>query len=235
MRGLVLERFDMVVDGHRQHLCLVRDVAADHQDHAELTHRVRKAEDSRGHETRSGERQHHCEEGIPRIGTQRRCRLQRLLADGFEGLLQRLHDERHRVDHRSDDEASEGEGQWLQPTRRQQAAEDSIRPHQHQQVEAENRWRQHQRQRDQGADHSFRPVPRARQPPGQRRAEQEQHSGGRPGQLERQPDRREVDRVQHDSRTTAMSRCGRESGAVVTTRWASAAAPVMLTVRNRRT
>jgi hypothetical protein len=117
MGGVVLERFDVVVDGHRQHLCLARDVAADHQDHAELAHRMGKAEDARGHESRPGKRHDHGEEGIPGTGTQRRGSFQRLLADGLEGLLQRLHDEGHRVDHRGDDEASEGEGQGLQPAR----------------------------------------------------------------------------------------------------------------------
>ena len=49
-------RLDEIVDGNRQHLGLARYVAADHQDDAELSYRMSKAEHGARHETRTRER-----------------------------------------------------------------------------------------------------------------------------------------------------------------------------------
>ena len=97
------------------------------------------------------------EEGIQRRGAQGRGDFQRPLADGLEGVLERLHDEGHRVEHRGDHQAPEGEGQQADAGPLGELPDRAVRPHQHQQIEAEHRRRQHQRQRHHRADRALPP------------------------------------------------------------------------------
>ena len=53
----VFHRFDMIVDGDREHARLAGDVAAQHQHHAELADRVRESKDDRSEKTGSRQRQ----------------------------------------------------------------------------------------------------------------------------------------------------------------------------------
>ena len=69
-----------------------------------------KAENSGSDKARFGQRQNHGEKGIPWIGTQSRRDFQRTDADSLERLLQGLHDKRHGIKDRGDDQTSEGEG-----------------------------------------------------------------------------------------------------------------------------
>ena len=65
VRGGELHRLDMVVDRHRQHARLARDVAADHQHHAELADGVREAQHRGGHQPGPRQRQRDAEEAVP--------------------------------------------------------------------------------------------------------------------------------------------------------------------------
>jgi hypothetical protein len=109
------------------------------------------------------------------------------LGDGLESLLQRLHHERQRADHRRHHQPAEGEGQPpdTQPLRK--LPHRTGRTHQQQQVKAHHRGRQHQRHGHQRQPQRLEARARARQRPGQRRADeqQDQRTGG--GQLGRQP------------------------------------------------
>lgn len=89
----VFERFDVVVDLYRNHPRLFRNVAADHQHDAEFAHCMGKAEDGAGQEAGPGERHRHRPEAVPRAGAQGGGHFQRPVADGFEGVLDGLHDE----------------------------------------------------------------------------------------------------------------------------------------------
>ena len=76
----VFQRLDVVVDLHRHHPRLPRDVAADHQHHAELADGVGEAEDGGGQEARARQRHDHAEEGVERRGAQGGRHFQRALA-----------------------------------------------------------------------------------------------------------------------------------------------------------
>ena len=198
VRPAVVERLHVVVERDREHLGLARDIAADHQHHAELAHGVREAEHHGGDESRAGERHHHREESIPRRRRAAWLRLHRPLADALERGLQRLHHEGQRVDHRANHEAGEGEGQQAEGLG--ERSEWASRSHQHEQVEAEHRGRQHERQRHQRADRRFHPGASAREPPGDRRTDDEkEHGGGRRSELYREPHRGDV--VTHSRRS----------------------------------
>src|SRR3546814_1055775 len=90
----VLQRLDMLVDGDRDDPGPARDVAAHHQDDAELAQRMGEAEHDRGEVAPERERRGDGEEGIERRGAQRRGGLERAAADRLERALQRLDDER---------------------------------------------------------------------------------------------------------------------------------------------
>ena len=90
----VFEGFNVVVDLHRDDAGPARDVAADHQNDAELTDRMGKAEDRTAQKSGSVQRHGHAPEGSPRAGAQRRGDFQRAFADGLEGILDGLYDKR---------------------------------------------------------------------------------------------------------------------------------------------
>jgi hypothetical protein len=135
---------------------------------------VGEAEDGGGDEARPRQRQRDVEEAVPGPGAQRGGDLERAAADGLEGVGERLHDEGQRVDHRADHQAGEGERQQAEAERLGEPPERPVRPHRHQQVEADHGRRQHQRQRHHRADHALPARARARQPPRDRRADDEQ-------------------------------------------------------------
>ncbi len=93
------------------------------------------------------------------------------------------------------------------PSALRQLPDRPVRPHGDQQVEAEHGRRQDQRQRDDGADDALEARARARQPPGDRRADDEQENGHHAGQLEGQPDGGEVGAFH----AVSVVRTGRES------------------------
>jgi hypothetical protein len=76
--------------------------------------------------------------------------------------------------------------------RRAERAQGPARAERQQQVEAQHRRRQHERQRDGGLDHALPARARARQPPGEGRADDEQHGRRDRGQREGESQRREV-------------------------------------------
>ena len=186
----------MVEDLHRDHACLVGDVAANHQHHAEFAHGVGETEDAGGDEAWAGQRQHYVDEGVPRAGAQRGGYFQRALANGAEGILQWLDNERHGVDHRADHQAGEAEHHAAQAQRLGRLAQPAMRAEGDQQVETDHRGRQHQRQGHYRAYRPAQPRARARQPPGDGRADDQQDQGGQAGQFHGQPDGTQVTGVQ---------------------------------------
>ena len=165
-----------------------------------------KAEDGGGDEARPRQRQHHVEEGIQGTGSEGRRRFQRARTDGLEGVLQRLHHEGQRIAQRTHHQPGEGEGQPPQPQRLRQLPYPALRPHGQQQVEADHRGRQHQRQGHQGADRPLEPGAGARQPPGEGRTQHQEQQGGHAGQFQGQADRRPVRRAQAHGVTAGSRR-----------------------------
>jgi len=178
----------MVVDLHRSHAGLARDVAAYHEDDAELADRVRKSQDGSREKSGQGQRYRYRKEGIQRRGAQRSGHLQRSLAYALERGLQGLHHERQRIEHGSNYQTPEGERQQADAQRFGQVTDRPIRPHAEQQVETQHGWRQHQRQ---GHDRAYRPFPPGlgtRQPPGNRGSHKQQDQGDDARQPDGQPD-----------------------------------------------
>jgi len=182
----------MVVDLHRDHAGLVGNVAADHQHYTEFTDGMREPEDRRGYETGTGQRQDHAEKSVPGIGAQGRGHFQWAGADGRERVLQRLHHKRHGIDHRTDHQPGKAEGQRAQAQPLREVAEKAIGPHCQQQIEADHGRRQHKGQGDDCANGAAQPGTTARQPQGNRSADDQQDRGGQGRQFQGQPDRREV-------------------------------------------
>ena len=167
----IFHGFDVVVDLHRDDTGLVRDIAADHQHHAELTDGMGKAQDRGGDKPRACQRQDHREKRVPRVGAQGRGHFQRARADGRKRILQRLHHEGHGVDHRANHQPGETEGEGAQAQPLGELADVPVGPHGQQQVKADDRWRQHQRQCDHCADGAAPLGTGARQPQGDRCAD----------------------------------------------------------------
>lgn len=174
----VFHGFDMVVDLHRDHPGLVRNIAADHQHHAELADGVGKTENRRGDKPRARQGQDHRKKCVPGIGPQGRGHFQWASADGGERVLQRLHHERHGVDHRADHQPGKTEGQGTQAQPLGELAEVAVGPHGQQQVKADHRGWQHQRQGHHRANGAAPPRTGARQPQGDRSADDQQDDRG---------------------------------------------------------
>ena len=151
----VLQRFHMVVNLHRDDPGHARNVAADHQHHAELAHRMRKGEDRGGKITRQRQGDSHGKEGVEPGSAQCRRHFQRPVTNRLKGVLQRLHHERQGIKHRGDHQPLKGERQGTDAECLGQMANRPVRPHGQQQVEAEDRGRQHQRQGNHGPNHPF--------------------------------------------------------------------------------
>ena len=157
----VFQRLDVVVDLHRDDARLARDVAADHQHHAEFADGVGEAEDGGGEE--AGPRQRHgdAEEGVQRAGAQRGGRLP--AAARRWPRRRSASAARRRAANRTPRPPpgrQKVKGSRPRPSALRELPDRPVRPHRDQQVEAQHRRRQHQRQRHHGADR--RPSSRER-------------------------------------------------------------------------
>jgi hypothetical protein len=100
----------VIVDLHRNHPRSPGYVSTDHQHNAELSHRVCKTEDRRRDEAGAGQWQDDGEKAIPWTGAQCGRGFERPWPDRFESILQRLHDEWHRIEYRADHEPEKRKG-----------------------------------------------------------------------------------------------------------------------------
>ena len=92
-RGII-QRLDMVIDLHRGDTGFAGQIAAQHQHHAKLAHRMGKAQNGRGDEAGARQGQSHGKKPVQRAGAQRSGGFQRARADGLECALQGLHRKR---------------------------------------------------------------------------------------------------------------------------------------------
>ena len=90
----VFQRLYVVIDLHRDNARDARDVAAQHQHHAKLAHRMGKAQNGRGDEAGARQGQSHSKKPVQRAGAQRGGGFQRARAYGLKCALQGLHRKR---------------------------------------------------------------------------------------------------------------------------------------------
>src|SRR5215831_12337336 len=138
-------RLDIVVYRDRRYLRRARDIAADHQNDAELTNGMGEAEHGTGEETGTRQRHGHCPKRPPRRRAQRRSYLERSIAHGLEGVADRLHHERQRIDHGANDQSLESEGESPPAPQTGDRTSDPFGTKRNQEIEAE-----HGRRQDQG-------------------------------------------------------------------------------------
>ena len=112
-RRRVVERLHRVVDRDRHRPRDARQVAADHQHHAELAERVREAQDDAGDQAADRQRNHDAAERLEPRHAERPRRFEQPAIDRRELRRERLHRERHRVQHRRDQQPFERERQAM--------------------------------------------------------------------------------------------------------------------------
>src|SRR5262249_28102394 len=106
-----------------------------------------------------------------------------MITDRLKGVADRLHDRRQSGDNRAYDEAGEGESQRACAPEARDPTAWAVRPERNEDIEAENRWRQHQWKRDNGCDELLCPHLGTGKPPSQRRGNNEESKRGNAGQL----------------------------------------------------
>lgn len=134
----VVERLHVLEDRDRHDAGLTRNVAANHQHHAELPQRVRETEHDGGDIAACRHRRGHGNEGVEGSGAQRRRRLDGPRPDSLERPLQRLNHERQGIDDGSDHQPREGEGKSRSGEREPGGPESRRGRHQYEEIEAEH-------------------------------------------------------------------------------------------------
>ncbi|MNE80846.1 hypothetical protein D3C80_1774540 [compost metagenome] len=130
-------------------------------------------ENAGGDEAGPGQGQHHRKEAVPGAGAQGCSDFERAVADGGEGILQRLHDKGHRINHRADDQAGETEHHGAQPQGLGSLTDKTMRAQGQQQVKTDHRRWQYQGQGHHRTDGAAQARTRASQPPGDGGADQQ--------------------------------------------------------------
>src|SRR6266568_3744380 len=163
-RGGVVELLDGVVDRDRERPRGPRDVAADHEDHPELPERMREREHGAGDDTGQREREAHAAEGLEARLAQAVGRLDEPLVHPRQGGGEGLHREGEAVEDRRQEETLEAEGERVAGGGDEAAPEGRPRAERDEQVEAEHRRRQDERERHHRLDEDL-PAPARRREP----------------------------------------------------------------------
>src|SRR5262249_44794069 len=124
------------------------EVAANHEDNAKFTKRMREAENDGRENAWEGEWENDAEKRAPFSCAENSRRGEEFRVDRFKRSDQRLNREGEAVQDRREYESSERECQRVAEDRHPQESERTMRTHEHQHVEPEDGGRQHQRQRD---------------------------------------------------------------------------------------
>ena len=165
----------MVVNGNRDGPRDARQVAADHEDDAELTDGVREAQDQAGDHAFDRERQRDAQEGADARRAERRGRLAQGGIDLGKRRGDRLDGERQAVEHRGDDQGFERERQPMAGPVRPESADGAARPDGQQHIESQHRRRQDERERDDRLGEERPPAAGERQPIGKWQAHDEEN------------------------------------------------------------
>ena len=145
--GGVVEVFHLVVEHDGKRARGAGNVAAEHEDDAELADGVKKAEHNGGEKRAASERNKNARDKAHGTCAEKARGVDQSGVDGGEAGDERLHGEGQAVDDRADDEAVEREGEWMAEQRSDAAAEGCAGPKQDEKKEAENGGRQNHGQR----------------------------------------------------------------------------------------
>ena len=185
-RARHVEALNAVVDRDRDRLRFAGNAAADHQHDAEFAQRVRERQHHRGQEARPRERQLDPPQAL-RIGeAAARSGMAEVVGNRLERTLQRLDREGQIEDDRCDQEPVEREDQRMADGGFVPAPDRRAAAHCDQQVIAEHRRRQHERQREHRLDEGLaRKLARGKEAPDEYSCGHEDRHGQR-GELERE-------------------------------------------------
>src|SRR5207302_5237578 len=186
-----LVRLDPVVDRQRQRLGATRDVPGHHEGDPELAERAAERQDRPREHGAPRERKRDAPEHAPLGATQRPRRLLQLCVHGFEARLRGLDDERDRPDARGQYCGARGEGE-LEPDRGESAPDRAPVADDDQEIVAEHRGRQDQREDDDRLEHVAPGESLAGQEPGDRDAGEQRQRRGAQRDTQREPDREGV-------------------------------------------
>ena len=137
--AVIVEGLHAVVDGDAQRPRLARQVAADHQHHAELAERMREGQDGGRQDARPRQRHFDAEKALPRRQPTTGRRLADVARHGLEAALDRLDDERDVGDRRREQQTRERERQRVADDALKRAPSGERAPNSDEQVEAEHR------------------------------------------------------------------------------------------------
>ena len=113
IRGGVGKFLDLVVDGDGESACGAGDVAANHENHAELADGVGETK-CRGRDHRmDGERQKYAGQNAESARSQEAALLDECCVDGAKSSRQGLHGERKAIEDGTNDEAGKRKSEWM--------------------------------------------------------------------------------------------------------------------------
>ena len=148
--GGVVELLHLVEDGDGERASDAGDVAAEHEDDAELADGVGEGEDGGGEEAGAREREDDAAEDGERRGAESGGDVGEVVVDVREGEDERLHGEGKAVDDGADDESAEGEGERVADEVNERAAGGSGGAEPDEEIEAEDGGRKDERESDGG-------------------------------------------------------------------------------------
>ena len=163
--GGVVAFFDEVEEGDGEGAGVAGDVAAEHEDDAELADGVGKGEEGGGEQGALAERESEGAEDAPRAGAQAGGGFGVAPVDAGEAGDERLDGEGQAVDEGSGDEAGEAKGEGVAEEAREKAAGCGERAEADEEVEAEDGGWEDEREGDQSLDQGAGQAFAARQPP----------------------------------------------------------------------
>ena len=147
--GGVVEVFHLVIEDDGKRARGAGNVAAEHEDDAELADGVQKTEHDGGEQRAARERNENAGDDTHGPGAEEPRGVDEGGVDRCETGDQRLHGKGKAVDDRADDEAVEGEGEGMAEEGRDAAAHGRARAEQDEEKEAEHGGRQNHGQRGQ--------------------------------------------------------------------------------------
>ncbi len=160
------------------------DVAAEHEDDAELADCVGEGEEGGGEQGAVAERENEGAEDAPGAGAQAGGGFGVAPVDAGEAGDEGLDGEGEAVDEGSGDEAGEAKGEGVAEEAREEAAGCGERAEADQKIEAEDGGWEDEREGDQSLDKGAGEGVAARQPPGDGDREEQKEERGGEGELE---------------------------------------------------
>ena len=181
-----MELLNLIVDGDGKGSCAAGDVAADHEDNAELADGVGEGEHGSGNERHAREWQSNAAKDGPGRGSEDAGYFDRWSVHGSEGDDQRLDGKGQAVDHRADEKPPEGEGERVADERDERSSKSGCGTETNEKIEAEHCGRDDERKRNGRLQDATCECVAAGDPCGQWCCDQEQANRSQAGQTQGQ-------------------------------------------------